>query len=71
MGTSSRILRGSPVVFVLSRNFEVTYALFAYFWVNLSDFPHFWVDFGPFWANFEHFLTAFISRFLVNGSDSK
>ena len=71
LGTSSRILRGSPAVFVLSRNFAVTYALFGYFWVNLPDFPHFWVDFGNFWANFEHFLTAFISRFSVNGSDSQ
>ena len=71
MGTSSRILRGGPAVFVLSRNFAVTYALFGYFWVNLPDFPHFWDDFGHFWANFEHFLTAFISRFLVNGSDSQ
>ena len=57
MGTSSRIFRGSPAVFVLSRNFAVTYALFGYFWVNLPDFPHFL-------ANFDHFLTAFISRFL-------
>ena len=71
LGTSSRILRGSPVVFVLSSNFAVTYALFGYFWVNLPDFQHFWVNFGHFWANFEHFLTAFISRFLVNGSDSQ
>ena len=59
LGTSSRILRGSPAVFVLSRNFAVTYALFGYVWVNLPDFPHFWVDFGHFLANFEHFLTAF------------
>ena len=78
LGTSSRILRGSPMVFVLSRNFAVTYALFGYFWVNLPDFQHFWVNFGHFWvnfghfwANFEHFLTAFISRFSVNGSDSQ
>ena len=62
LGTSSRILRGSPAVFVLSRNFAVTYAFFGYFWVNLPDFQHFWVDFGHFWANFEHFLTAFISK---------
>ena len=26
LGTSSRILRGSPAVFLLSRNFAVTYA---------------------------------------------
>ena len=70
-GTSSRILRGSPMVFVLSRNFAVTYALFGYFWVNLPDFQHFWVDFGHIQADFEHFLTAFISRFSVNGSDSQ
>ena len=69
--TSSRILRGSPRVFVLSRNFAVTYAPFGYFWVNLPDFQHFWVNFGQSWANFEHFPTAFISRFLVNGSDSQ
>ena len=41
LGTSSRILRGSPKVFVLSRNFAVTYALFGYFRVNLPDFQHF------------------------------
>ena len=29
LGTSSRILRGSP-------------ELFGYFWVNLPDFEHFW-----------------------------
>ena len=74
LGTSSRILRGSPMVFVLSRNFAVTYALFGYFWVNLPDFQHFgnfWVNCGHFWANFKHFLTAFIRRFSVNGSDSQ
>ena len=69
LGTSRRILRGSPAVFVLSRNFAVTYALIGYFWVNLPDFPHLWVDFAHFWANFEHFLTASISRFLVNRPD--
>ena len=68
---SSRILRGSPEVFVPSRNFAVTYALFEYFWVNLPDFQHFWVDFGHFLANFEQFLTIFISRFSVNGSDAQ
>ena len=71
LGTSSRILRGSPAVFVLSRNFAVNCAFFGLFWVNFADFQHFWVDFGHFWANFEHFLTAFISRFFVNGSDSQ
>ena len=71
LGTSSRILRGSPVFFVLSRNFAVTYALFGYFGGNLPDFPHFWVNFVHFLANFEHFLNAFISRFSVNGSDSQ
>ena len=71
LGTSSRILRGSPVIFVLSSNFAVTYTLFGYYWVNLPDFQHYLVNFGHFWANFEHFLTAFISRFLVNGSDSQ
>ena len=29
--TSSRIFRGSPMVFVMSRNFAITYALFGYF----------------------------------------
>ena len=71
LGTSSRILRGSPVFFVLSRNFAVTYALFGYFGGNLPDFPHFWVNFVHFLANFEHFLNAFISRFSVNRSDSQ
>ena len=71
LGASSMILRGSPAVFVLSRNFVVTYAPFGYFWVNLPDVQHFWVDFGHFWANFEHFPTAFISRYLVNGSDTQ
>ena len=60
LGTSSRILRVSPAVFVLSRNFAV---LFGYFWVDLPEFPDFWVDIGHFWANFEHFKTAFIGRF--------
>ena len=69
LGNSNRILRGSPMVFVLSRNFAVTYAVFGYLWVNLPDFQHFCVNFGHFWANFEHFLTAFISRVSVNGSD--
>ena len=66
LGTSSRILGGSPMVFVLSRNFAVTYTLFGYFWVNLPDFQHFWVNFSHYWvnfghfcANFEHILTAF------------
>ena len=68
----------SPAFFVLSRNFGVTYSFFGYFRVNLPDFQHFCVDFGPFcvdfgnfWTDFEHFLTVFISRFLLNGSDSK
>ena len=52
---------GSPVVFVLSRNFGVTYALFRYFWEN----------FGHFLTDFEHFLIVSISRFSVNGSDSQ
>ena len=71
LGTSSRILRGSPAFFVLSRNFAVTYTLFGYFLVNLPDFQHFWVDSGHFWADFGHFLTTFISRFSVNQSDSQ
>ena len=78
LGTSSRILRGSPAVFVLSWNFEVTYALFGYFWVNLPDFHYFWVDFGNFWADFgnfwtdyKHLLSSFISRFLVDGSGAQ
>ena len=41
LGTSSRILRGSPAVFVLSRNFAVTCAFFGLFWVNFPDFQHF------------------------------
>ena len=70
LGTSSRILRASPMLFVLSRNCAVTYAPFGYFWVNLSDIQHFWVNFGHFWTDFEHFITAFIRRLLVNGSDA-
>ena len=35
---TSRIFRGNPMIFVLSRNFAVTYAIFGYFWVNLPDF---------------------------------
>ena len=50
LGTSSRILRRSQAVFVLSRNFAVTYALVGYFWANLPDFQHFSIDFGNFWA---------------------
>ena len=65
LGTSSRNLRGGPVVFVLSRNFAVTYTLFGYFGGNLPDFPHFWVNSVHVWANFEHFLTAFISRLRI------
>ena len=72
-----RILRGSPMVFVLSRNFAVTYGLFGYFWVNFPDVQHFWANFGNFWvnfcyflANFEHFLTTIVSGFLVNGSEA-
>ena len=71
LGTSSRILRGSPAFFVLSSNFAVTYALFGYFGVNWPDFQNFWADFGHFWADFEHFLITFINRFSVNGSDSQ
>ena len=71
LGTSSRISNESPAFFVLSRNFAVSYSLFGYFWVNLPDFQHFLVDFGHIWTDIEHFLTAFISRFLVNGSDSQ
>ena len=66
LGTTSRILRGSLAVFVLSRNFAVAYTLFGYFGVNLPDFQHFWVNFGNFWANLEHIFTAFINRFSVN-----
>ena len=36
------------MVFVLSRNFAVTCALFGYVGVNLPDFQHFWVNFGHF-----------------------
>ena len=47
LGTSSRILRGSPTVFVLSRNFAVTYAVFGYFWDNIvllsTVLAHFWL----------------------------
>ena len=71
MGTSIRILKGSPAFFVLSRNFVVCYALFGFFWVNLLDFQYFWVDFGHFWADFKQFLTTFISRFSENGSDAQ
>ena len=71
LGTSSRILRGSPAAFVLNRNFGVTYSLFGYFWVNLPDIQHFWVDFGHIRADLEYFLTAFISRFWVNGSGAQ
>ena len=71
LGASSRILRGSPMVFFLSRNFAVTYTVFGYFWVNLPDFQKFWVDFGHIWVDFEHFVTTFINRFSVNGSDSQ
>ena len=71
LGTSSRILRGIRPVFVLSRNFAVTYALFGYLWVNLPDFQNLWVEFGHIWTDFEHFLTAFISRFWVNGSGAQ
>ena len=45
LGTSSRILRASLALFVLSRNLAAT--------------------------DFEHFLSAFICRFLVNGSDAQ
>ena len=61
----------SPTLFVLSKGFAATYALFGYFWVNLPNFQHFWVDFDHFWTDFEHFLTTFISRFLVHGSDAQ
>ena len=59
------------MVFVLSRKFAVTYALFGYLWVNLPDFQNLWVEFGHIWTDFEHFLTAFISRFWVNGSGAQ
>ena len=62
---SSRILRGSPVVFVLSRNCAVT------FWKILDQFAWFSTFLGKFWANFEHFLTTLISRYSVNGSDAQ
>ena len=71
MRTSSRILRETPALFVVSGIFAVTYALFGYFWFNLPDFQHFWVDFGHIQADFEHFLTAFISRFWVKGSGAQ
>ena len=51
--------------FVLVRNSAATYTLFGYFWFNLPDFQHFRVDFGQIRADFEHFLTAFISRLWV------
>ena len=60
-GTSSRILRASPELFVVSRIFAVISSVFGYFGVN----------FGHFWTNFEHFLIAFISRLWVNGSGAQ
>ena len=64
-GTSSRILRASPALFVMSRIFAVTYALF---WIFFSQFAWFPTFVGHFWNDFEHFLIAFISRFRDNGS---
>ena len=58
------------MVFILSRNFAVPYA-FLIFLGQFADFQHILVDFGNFWANYEHFLTAFICRFLVNESDAQ
>ena len=55
--------------FVMSRNSAVTYTLFGYFWFNLSDFQYFVLTFGNFCTYFEQILTAFTSRFSVNGSD--
>ena len=46
-GTSIRILRVSPELFVVSRIFAVIYAVFGYFGVNLPDFRHFLVILGP------------------------
>ena len=68
---SSRILRKTPALFVMSRIFALIFALFGYFWFNLADFRHFWVDFGHIPADFEHFLTAFISRFWDKGSGAQ
>ena len=59
------------MLFVVSRIFAVTYALFGYFWVNLLDFEHFWVDFGHLRVDFEHFLNTFISRLWVDGSGAQ
>ena len=59
------------MLFVVSRFFAVTYALFGYFWVNWPEIQHFWANFDYFWIDFEHFLTAFISRFWVNGSGAQ
>jgi len=64
LGTSSRIWRTSPALFVLSRIFAVTCALFGYSRVNLHNINHF----GHFWTDFEYLLTVFISRFSLNGS---
>ena len=49
-GTSSRILRASPVLFVVSRIFAVIYAVFGNFGVNLLDFRHF---LGQFWSFYD------------------
>ena len=58
LGTTSRILRGSLAIFVLSRNFAVTYTLFGYFCVNLPDFLHFSVDLGNFWTDYRQLGVA-------------
>ena len=65
------ILWASPALLVVNRIFAVTYALFLYLSVNLPYFQHFCVDFGHIWTYFEHFLTAFTSRFWVNGSGAQ
>ena len=66
LGTSSRILRATPADFVLCRSFAVNCTLFGYILVDSPDFQHFCVYFGNFLTNFEHFLIAFLSSFLVN-----
>ena len=52
LGTSSRILRGSPVVFVLSRNFTVTLHTL---WIFLGQFVRFSTFWGLFWSFFGQF----------------
>ena len=47
LGTSGSILRVSPWLFVVSRIFAVTYAVFGYFWVIIALFATF---VGQFWS---------------------